>query len=65
MIEISDYERWKFRRCIETIRRYACTDSNNKCEMCDFDIELLKWDTLHIKFTDGDLTMYLTNDDQK
>lgn len=36
---ITDYERWKFRRCIETIDKNQCPDS---CDGCDFDVELSK-----------------------
>jgi len=52
---ITNYDKWKFRRCIETIRRYGCTDLNNMnkdtCKICTFNIDYLKWDNLHIKLT--------------
>lgn len=45
-MEISDYERWKFRRCIETINRYnKCYESN--CKKCMFNISEDAWDYLH------------------
>ena len=36
---ITDYDRWKFRRCIETIRKNQCLDD---CDVCKFNIEISK-----------------------
>lgn len=51
-MEISDYERWKFRRCIETLDRYGCSNSyegseGDECKKCKFNIINDMWDFLH------------------
>lgn len=63
--EITDYDKWKFRRCIETLNRYGCKGTgiknNDKCPKCKFNISEDKWDYLHIKLmlnNDPDRILY-------
>jgi hypothetical protein len=50
-MEITIFDKWKFRRCIETLTRYGCfvTCDNwgNKCKKCSFNIQDNKWLYLH------------------
>lgn len=55
-MEITDYDKWKFRRCLETMNRYGCIDTDNgsesdRCKQCGFDIDNNKWGYLHIRLT--------------
>lgn len=49
-MEISDYEKWKFRRCIETLDRYGCANEKgdcDKCSQCVFNVTEDVWSVLH------------------
>lgn len=50
MSGINDYERWKFRRCIETLDRYGCANEKGDCDncpYCDFNVAEDVWTMLH------------------
>jgi hypothetical protein len=54
MQEITDYDRWKFRRCIETLERYGCgttfeVNEYNPCPKCKFNLTVDEWNYLHRK----------------
>ena len=39
-MDVTKYDRWKYRRCIETIRKNQCLID---CDECTFDIEVWKY----------------------
>jgi len=47
---ISNLDRWKFRRCVESIERYGCSSWEEgmsvKCDTCTYDIPTDEWETL-------------------
>lgn len=38
--DVTNYDRWKFRRCNETIKKGQCPID---CDVCKFDISLWKY----------------------
>ena len=47
-MEITNHDKWKFRRCIETLFRYdneACDGSG--CKKCEFYINSVMWNRLN------------------
>ena len=53
-LNITNYDKWKFRRCIETLNRYGCFNSyegneGENCRKCKFNIDNDMWDYLHCR----------------
>lgn len=53
-MEITDYDRWKFRKCLETLDRYGCANIDTRsesdiCKKCRYYIEDKKWGHLLIR----------------
>lgn len=55
-MNITNYDKWKFRRCIETLDRYGCESEDIdffenvvKCEKCSYNINIDMWIDLHNK----------------
>ena len=51
-MDITNYDKWKFRRCIESLNRYGCSNSyegfkGEDCIKCKFNIPDDMWDLLH------------------
>lgn len=50
-MEISNYEEWKFRRCLETLDRYGCKNDwdqhiIDKCQKCSYNIDTDLWEMI-------------------
>ena len=61
-MKTTSYDKWKFRRCIETLDRYGCESEDidfenvGKCKKCPYNINIDMWVDLHNKLTSNDVS---------